>query len=238
MRFRLLLPIAVVVMTVAVRGAAGVASTPTQQFAGRATNGEAMSFAIANGAVSHFTFVNTCPGEINGTPVAAQMRIVNGHFSFRNAQFAIAGHFLWNGLAEGTEQDRTGDCDSGLLRWAAHPSPGTIAPTPHERAAMLRAAGEPALADTCLIVRMAASNPDYGTVVVRSTADCGRWRSNGVSVYVRSQHGRWRLVFAGSAYKCPIADVPRSVQRDLGVCPLPRARLALDPRRSSAATGF
>lgn len=237
MRCRLLLLIAVASVTVVVPGTVGLASTPPQQFAGHATNGGAMSFEVAHGVVSRFTFVNVCPGERNGTPVPAEMAIADGHFSFHDPQFAIAGHFLWNGLAEGTEQDHTGDCDSGVLRWAAHPSPGTIAPTSRERAAMLRAAGEPALADTCLIVRMAASDPNYGTITARSSTDCARWRSNGVSVYERAQHERWRLVFAGSAYKCPILDVPRSVQRDLDVCPMPGHKPVLGADRSIAAGG-
>jgi hypothetical protein len=224
MSSRRVLLIAVVFMILAAPGAAGQESAPTQRFAGRAANGDAMSFVVASGVVNRFTFVNACPGVANGTPVSAEMKVVDGHFSYHDSQFAISGFFLWNGLAEGTERDHTGDCDSGLLRWTAHPSPGTIAPSSRERAAMLRAAREPALAGTCLIARVAASNPNYGTILVRSETDCARWQGNGVSVYERAQPDRWRLVFAGSAYKCPMMHVPRSVQRDLGVCPMPGSK--------------
>lgn len=95
----------------------------------------------------------------------------------------------------------------------------TTAPTKAERAAILEAFGDPAAASPCLNVRIAASNHKYGTVRFRTATACRRWAFNGVNVFKRAKHNHWRLVFAASAYKCPLARFPRSVQRDLGVCP-------------------
>jgi hypothetical protein len=95
----------------------------------------------------------------------------------------------------------------------------TVAPTPAERSAMIRAFGDPASAAPCLIVRLAASNRDYGEVRPRLTQSCSRYAFNGVNVLERTAGGRWRVLFEGSSYPCPVARVPRAVQHDLGVCP-------------------
>lgn len=95
----------------------------------------------------------------------------------------------------------------------------TIAPTKAERAGVLKSFGDPPRAWPCLVVRIAASNHNYGTVRFRMTHDCQKWAFNGVNVLERVGQSRWRIRFEASAYRCPIARVPRSVQRDLGVCP-------------------
>jgi hypothetical protein len=95
----------------------------------------------------------------------------------------------------------------------------TIAPTPAERAAILKAFGDPAAADSCLVVRLAASNPDYGTVRFRHVSRCTRWAFNGVNVLKRRTDDHWKVVFEGSSFSCPVARIPRQVQRDLGICP-------------------
>jgi hypothetical protein len=97
-------------------------------------------------------------------------------------------------------------------------SHGTIAPTHAQRAGILKAFGDPPAAAPCLNVRIAASNHNYGTVRFRTRRSCEKWLANGVSIFERGKHNLWRLVFAGSSYKCPIAHIPRSVQHDLGVC--------------------
>ncbi len=95
----------------------------------------------------------------------------------------------------------------------------TVAATAAERSAVIRAFGDPAAAAPCLIVRLAASNHSYADVRFRMTSACQRWAFNGVNVLKRGAGGRWSVLFEGSSYHCPLARVPRSVQRDLGVCP-------------------
>jgi hypothetical protein len=195
------------------------AATATEHYAGQAGAGQAMSFDVSGGEVLHFTFVNRCPGEVNGTPVTARMRVSHGRFTYHDSQFTISGQFSGSRLAAGRERDITGDCDSGILSWTAHLVAGPAAPSPAQRAGVLRATGEPRSADPCLDVQIAASNQNYATVLISSSKGCEKWQANGVTVYQRGSQGRWRLAFVASAYRCPIANIPRAVQRDLGVCP-------------------
>ena len=94
-----------------------------------------------------------------------------------------------------------------------------VAATPAQRAAIVKAFGDPPKAEPCLIVRLAASNHDYGTVRPRIITRCRRWQFNGVNVIKRVRDGHWKVVFEGSAFVCPVRRIPREVQRDLGVCP-------------------
>jgi hypothetical protein len=95
----------------------------------------------------------------------------------------------------------------------------TIAPTRTQREGILKAFGDPPAASPCLIVRIAASKHNYGKVRFRTTKKCSKWAFNGVNILKHVNRNRWRILFEGSAYKCPLARIPRSVQRDLGVCP-------------------
>lgn len=95
----------------------------------------------------------------------------------------------------------------------------TVAPTASERAAIIRAFGDPASAGSCLIVRLAQSDRSYGEVRPRLTANCARWAFNGVNVLKHERGGRWGVLFEGSGYHCPVPRIPRAVQKDLGVCP-------------------
>ncbi len=97
--------------------------------------------------------------------------------------------------------------------------PGTVAPTTAQRAAILKAFGDPGAAAPCLIVRLAASDHNYATVRFRRTKGCQRWAFDGKNVIKRGKHGRWSIAFEGSAYGCPLPRIPLQVQRDLGVCP-------------------
>jgi hypothetical protein len=94
----------------------------------------------------------------------------------------------------------------------------TVPPAPAERSAILKAFGDPAAAAPCLNVRLAASNHNYGTVRFRMRKSCIKWIANGVSIFKRGKHNHWRVAFEGSAWTCPLARIPRSVQRDFGVC--------------------
>ena len=98
-------------------------------------------------------------------------------------------------------------------------SAATVAPTAAERAAIIKAFGDPPAAGSCLIVALAASNHAYGEVRPRLTQTCARWAFNGTNVLKRGAGGRWSVLFEGSSYHCPVARIPRPVQRDLGVCP-------------------
>jgi hypothetical protein len=72
-------------------------------------------------------------------------------------------------------------------------------------------------------VEIAASNGNYGTVQFGQAAPCQRWIANGVTVFHRVSGNRWKLALAASSYRCPVAPLPTSVQRDLGLCPLASA---------------
>jgi hypothetical protein len=98
-------------------------------------------------------------------------------------------------------------------------SPRTVAPTSAQRAAIVKAFGDPGTAAPCLIVRLAASNHDYATVRFHSAKGCLRWAFDGKNVLKRGEHNHWSVAFEGSAYRCPLARIPRQVQRQLGVCP-------------------
>jgi hypothetical protein len=195
------------------------AETITTRYIGRSGAKDAMSFELANGTVSGFTFENPCPGAAGGTTVPAPMRVVAGHFSLRDRQFAVAGQLLPAGRARGTAEDLTGDCSSGTLSWTASASGATVAPSADELAQILAAFGDPAAAARCLTVSVAASNRAYATVAYdNGPGSCVRYAFNGANI-LRDSGGRWSSVFAASTYTCPVAHVPQSVQRDLGVCP-------------------
>jgi hypothetical protein len=97
--------------------------------------------------------------------------------------------------------------------------PGTIAPSRQQRIAILKAFGEPKAGWRCTKVRLASSNHSYATVRFLGLKGCGRWAFNGLDVIKRRRDNRWAVLFEGSAFACPLARIPRQVQRDLGVCP-------------------
>lgn len=94
----------------------------------------------------------------------------------------------------------------------------TVSPTPAQKAAVIKAFGDPKSASSCLIVRLAASNHNYARVRPRQVSRCARWAFNGANALKRVTDDHWKIVFEGSAYRCPIAHVPRQVQRDLDIC--------------------
>jgi hypothetical protein len=94
----------------------------------------------------------------------------------------------------------------------------TVAATPNQKAAVIKAFGDPKAAAPCLTVRLAASNRNYATVRFRTVKSCQRWAFNGVNAVKRVNDNHWKVVFEGSAYRCPVAHIPRQVQRDLGIC--------------------
>jgi hypothetical protein len=94
----------------------------------------------------------------------------------------------------------------------------TVSPTPAQKAAVVKAFGDPSSAGSCLRVRLAASNHNYATVRPRAVTSCQKWAFNGVNALKRVRDNHWKVVFEGSAYRCPVAHIPRQVQRDLGIC--------------------
>ena len=96
---------------------------------------------------------------------------------------------------------------------------GTVAPTPAQRAAILKAFGDPGAPARCLSVGLAASNHTYATVRFHPRRGCARWGFNGVNVLQRTHSGVWKVRFEASSYSCPRPRIPRQVQRDLGICP-------------------
>ena len=109
---------------------------------------------------------------------------------------------------------------AGLITSAAVASaqPLTAVPTRAQRAAILRAFGDPKAAAGCLTVELAASNHKYATVSFRPVRACRRWAFNGLNVLKRVKPGHWRVVFEGSAFSCPLPHIPSRVQIDLGLC--------------------
>jgi hypothetical protein len=96
----------------------------------------------------------------------------------------------------------------------------TVAPTPAQKASVIKAFGDPRSASSCLTVRLAASNHNYASLRFRTVKRCQKWAFNGVNAFKRVRGRRWKVVFEGSAYRCPVAHIPRRVQRDLGICPM------------------
>jgi hypothetical protein len=94
----------------------------------------------------------------------------------------------------------------------------TVSPTPVQKAAIVKAFGDPKSAISCLTVRLAASNHNYATVRFRTGRSCRKWAFNGVNALKRAKGRHWKIAFEGSAYRCPVAHIPRQVQRDLGIC--------------------
>ncbi len=94
----------------------------------------------------------------------------------------------------------------------------TVSPTRPQKAAIIKAFGDPKSASSCLTVRLAASNHIYATVRFRTVSSCRKWAFNGANALKRVRDRHWKVVFEGSAYRCPVAHIPRRVQRDLGIC--------------------
>jgi hypothetical protein len=95
----------------------------------------------------------------------------------------------------------------------------TVSTTAGQKSAVIKAFGDPNSASACLTVRSAASNHRYATVRPIRVRSCRRWAFDGVNVLKRVSARRWKVIFEGSSYSCPLARIPRKVQRDLGVCP-------------------
>jgi hypothetical protein len=94
----------------------------------------------------------------------------------------------------------------------------TVSPTPAHKAAIIKAFGDPRAASSCLTVRLAASNHRYASVRPRTAMSCLKWAFDGVNALKRVTDNHWKVVFEGSSYPCPVAHIPRQVQRDLGIC--------------------
>jgi len=94
----------------------------------------------------------------------------------------------------------------------------TVSPTAAQKAAIVQAFGDPKSASSCLTVRLAAADHNYARVQFRPVNGCQRWAFNGVNALQRVRDNHWKIVFEGSSYRCPVAHVPRQVQRDLGIC--------------------
>ena len=111
----------------------------------------------------------------------------------------------------------------GLMAAAAIALPAiaaaaTVSPTPAQKAAIIKAFGDPKAASSCLTVGLATSNHNYAAIRSRTVTRCQKWAFNGVNALKRVKDNYWKVVFEGSAYHCPVAHIPRQVQRDLGIC--------------------
>jgi hypothetical protein len=96
----------------------------------------------------------------------------------------------------------------------------TFPPTDAQRAAILKAFGSHSKAQSnCMNVLLAASNHKYATVRPHFNHTCTQYEFNGTNAYKNTSDDHWEQVFAGSSYKCFRPNIPRQVQRDLGICP-------------------
>ena len=92
-------------------------------------------------------------------------------------------------------------------------------PTSKERAAIARAMDRPA---RCLFIRVSTVSRRWASVRLRNRKrSCARYAADGVGVFRKRKDGRWRFVTAGSAFDCPVPNVPRRVQRDLRIPCMP-----------------
>jgi len=107
---------------------------------------------------------------------------------------------------------------TGALVLPAFAVAATVSPTRAQKAAIVKAFGDPKSAASCLKVRLAASNHNYATVRFRRVRRCRKWAFNGTNALKRVRQRHWKVVFEASAYRCPLAHIPRRVQRDLGIC--------------------
>jgi hypothetical protein len=107
---------------------------------------------------------------------------------------------------------------TGAIVFPALAVGATVSATPAQKAAIIKAFGDPKAASSCLTVRLAASNHNYADVRVRTVTSCQKWAFDGVNALKRVRGNRWKVAFEGSAYRCPVAHIPRQVQRDLGIC--------------------
>jgi hypothetical protein len=107
---------------------------------------------------------------------------------------------------------------AGAIVFPALAAGATVSPTPAQKAAIIKAFGDPKAASSCLIVRLASSNHNYADVRFRTVKSCQKWAFNGVNALKQGKGNRWKVAFEGSSYRCPLAHIPRQVQRDLGIC--------------------
>jgi hypothetical protein len=87
-----------------------------------------------------------------------------------------------------------------------------------------RAAGEAGIASAygyplrCLSITRSADYPQYARADFDRLRACGRYDWTAVAI-LRQDHGTWQTVVRASNYICPLAGLPRPVQRALLVCP-------------------
>ncbi len=96
----------------------------------------------------------------------------------------------------------------------------TFPPTDAQRTAILKAFGSRSRAQSnCMVVVLAASNHNWGSVRPHFNHACTKYEFNGVNAFKRVSDNTWKQKFAGSSYKCFRPNIPRQVQRDLAICP-------------------
>ena len=105
--------------TVQVKGESG--GDGVVRYIGETEKGGRVSFRVTDGThVRRFRFVNRCGADKRrGTRVPGPMRIGDVSFSRDGRQFKVFGRFFAGGEVRGRARNRTGDCDSGRLKWTA-----------------------------------------------------------------------------------------------------------------------
>ena len=92
------------------------------------------------------------------------------------------------------------------------------APKAAERAALAKALKVP---QRCLKMRVATVRRGWASLHLKVPLpkSCLRYAADGVVVMHKGARG-WRMVFAGSSWRCPIKTVPEAVRKDLKLgCP-------------------
>ena len=75
----------------------------------------------------------------------------------------------------------------------------------------------------CLSITIPARDRAYARADFDRTAPCGRYEGYPTAIFHRVG-GAWRPVLDAVSYSCPVASLPRSVQAELAVCPVPSPR--------------
>jgi hypothetical protein len=99
--------------------------------------------------------------------------------------------------------------------------PTTVAAKGAERTAILKGWAGTTVSRAqaaCLTARVAVSNHNYATVRFDTAKSCQKYAFDGVNVLKQGTHDRWKVLFEGSSFSCPLPKIPKSVQHNFGIC--------------------
>jgi hypothetical protein len=87
-------------------------------------------------------------------------------------------------------------------------------PTRQEARGVAKKMGVPV---RCATIRVSTVSERWASARIKlADKRCERWAVDGMAIFKRRRRA-WRFVVAGSAFDCPVRQVPRRVQRDLKI---------------------